>query len=375
MSDRDGARLRVAMVSYDFGEVCVPMARALSRVVDIALALPRRELEPVDQDVDPAVLLKTFQKPRLRQPVQQVALCRDIVRFVREVNPDVLHVQQGHLWFNLAGLPLLADVRLVVTIHDATPHLGDRGGRKTPQAIMDIAFRRADQLIVHAEQLKRDVVGRLGREQDAVHVVPHIALGRAHSDPVAEHPSSVLFFGRIWPYKGLEYLLRAEPLITQRVPDVRFVIAGQGEDFGRYRAMMRDPSRFTVHNEFVSAERRAHLFDEAALVVLPYVEASQSGVVPVAYEHQKPVVATAVGGLPEAVEDGRTGLIVPPRDERALADAVVTLLRDPALRRGMGAAGRRKLQREASADSVAARTLPVYELAVRGADGRPCARV
>jgi len=174
----------------------------------------------------------------------------------------------------------------------------------------------------------------------------------------------VLFFGRIWPYKGLDHLIRAEPLISARVTDVRFVIAGRGEDFARYRAMMRDPDRFTVINEFVSSERRAQLFAEAAVVVLPYVEASQSGVIPIAYAHEKPVVATSVGGLPEAVEDGRTGFVVPPRDERALADAVVQLLEDRRLRRAMGAAGRRKLEDEWSPAKVAEATLRVYDLAL-----------
>jgi glycosyltransferase involved in cell wall biosynthesis len=369
MSERDRARLRVAMVAYDFGSVCVPVAAALSRLVDIALVLPQNELAPVADALVPGVEVETFAKPRLREPGRQVAVCRNIVRFVRDLKPDVVHVQQGHLWFNLAGLPSLRDIPLVVEVHDATTHPGDRGGRNTPQAVIDIGFRRADQLIVHAEQIKCDIIGRLSLEPDAVHVVP-LVVATTRTDPVPEHPSSVLFFGRIWPYKGLEYLLRAERLITERVPDARFVIAGEGEDFAPYRAMMRDPSRFTVHNEFVSYERRARLFDEAAVVVLPYVEASQSGVVPIAYEHGKPVVATAVGGLPEAVEDGRTGLIVPPRDERALADAVIALLQDPARRRAMGAAGRRKLRGDASAEAVAARTLPVYERAVRTAGGR-----
>ncbi len=79
---------------------------------------------------------------------------------------------------------------------------------------------------------------------------------------------------------------------------------------------MADSSRFSIINEFVSIERRSELFAAADVVVLPYVEASQSGAVPLAYAAEKPVVVTAVGGLPEAVEDGRTGLVVAPRDER-----------------------------------------------------------
>ena len=140
--------------------------------------------------------------------------------------------------------------------------------------------------------------------------------------------NTVLFFGRIWAYKGLEYLIRAEPLITAEIPDAKIVIAGKGEDFSRYRAMMVHPERFVVHNEFIPDDRRAELFARASVVVLPYVEATQSGVIPVAYTFSKPVVATTVGSIPEMVDDGRTGLLVPPRSEESLAEAIVSLLRD-----------------------------------------------
>lgn len=355
----------VAMVSFDFGEVCVSIANALSRSADVTLILPGSQLEPLAHDVDPSVCVRTFVKPRLRQPLRQLMMCRTVLRTLARCEPDVIHLQQGHLWFNLVGLPLLGRRPLVVTIHDAAAHPGDRGGRRTPQAVMNLAFRRADHLIVHAERLRAAVVRRHRMPPATVHVIPHVAIGSANGRPAGEDDGrTVLFFGRIWPYKGLDHLIRAEPLISARVTDVRFVIAGRGEDFARYRAMMRDPDRFTVINEFVSSERRAQLFAEAAVVVLPYVEASQSGVIPIAYAHEKPVVATSVGGLPEAVEDGRTGFVVPPRDERALADAVVQLLEDRRLRRAMGAAGRRKLEDEWSPAKVAEATLRVYDLAL-----------
>src|SRR5262249_40553785 len=143
---------------------------------------------------------------------------------------------------------------------------------------------------------------------------------------------SVLFFGRLWPYKGLEYLIRAEPRITAEVPGVKIVIAGSGEAYGRYQAMMSHPGRFVIHDEYVSDEKRAQLFRESSVVVLPYIEASQSGVIPLAYRFGKPVVATTVGGLPAMVDHGETGYLVPPADAESLARAVVDLLRDKSLR-------------------------------------------
>jgi glycosyltransferase involved in cell wall biosynthesis len=173
-----------------------------------------------------------------------------------------------------------------------------------------------------------------------------------------------LFFGRIWGYKGLEYLIRAEPLITAQVPDAKIVIAGTGEDFDRYRQMMVHPDRFEVHNEYVTDAKRDELFGRASVVVLPYVEATQSGVVPVAYGYGKPVVATTVGGLPEVVEHGRTGLLVPPRNEAALAHAVVSLLSDPERAREMGRRGKEKLRQECSPQAVGQRTMEVYRAAL-----------
>jgi glycosyltransferase involved in cell wall biosynthesis len=88
--------------------------------------------------------------------------------------------------------------------------------------------------------------------------------------------------------------------------------------------------------------------------------------------HGKPVVVTGVGGLPEAVEHERTGMVVPPRDSAALAGALVELLRDPELRHRLGAAGRRRLDAQNAPDRVARKTLEVYELA--RARGRSPAR-
>ena len=158
-------------------------------------------------------------------------------------------------------------------------------------------------------------------------------------------------------------------MISRAVPDVRIVIAGAGDDFKPYRRMMQTPERFVVHNRFVSAADRDELFRQASVVVLPYVEATQSGVIPVAYAYSKPVVATDVGALREAVEDGNTGLLVPPADPAALAVAILELLCDPVRRRAMGASGRRKIETESSPQIVASQTVEVYRRAIRDRAG------
>jgi glycosyltransferase involved in cell wall biosynthesis len=360
--------LRVALVSFDFGEYSIRLASALSGLATVRLLLPTHVAAPYLSELDPQVDLQLFDKPRLRQPGRQLRLGRELVQRIKAFDPDVIHLQHGHMWFN-GFLPVMARYPLVLTVHDARHHIGDKVSQKTPQAVMDFGFRCASRLIVHAAYVKRLIVEECGLPSEIVDVVPHISLGSTFGLTTSqERDSTILFFGRIWEYKGLEYLIRAEPIITAESPGARFVIAGQGEDFTRYRRLMVHPERFTVYNESVSLERRSELFRQATVVVLPYIEASQSGVIPLAYEFMKPVVVTTVGGLPEMVDDGRTGYLVPPRDERALATAIVRLLRDKPLCREMGFNGKRKLDAECAPDAIARHTLDVYHRALASRD-------
>jgi starch synthase len=107
------------------------------------------------------------------------------------------------------------------------------------------------------------------------------------------------------------------------------------------------------------------LLQRSSVVVLPYIEASQSGVIPTAYGFKKPVVVTDVGSVPEAVEEGKTGFVVPTRDSEALAHAVIRLLKDEKLRRQMGENAYKKLKEDFSWDNIAQRTLEVYRKAIQ----------
>jgi glycosyltransferase involved in cell wall biosynthesis len=314
--------------------------------------------------LEEGVQLFSFQSPRFRQPLRQLQTIRTIMRKIRDFAPDVVHYQGFHPWFDLA-LALWRQYPLVFTVHDFQAHPGDKLTQKTPFWLEMLARRSADQIIVHSQHVGELMAQHLGGE-DSISVMPHIQIGQELSSSpavVEEDQNLILFYGRIWEYKGLDYLIRAEPLISARIPDVRILIAGQGEDFQRYRRMMVHSERFIVDNEFIPEERTAEYFRRASVVVLPYIEASQSGVIPLAYSAGKPVVATTVGGLPEMVEDGRTGYLVAPRDEAQLAEAVVRLLLNPQLRREMGANGKRKLESECSSAVIAQMTMEVYRRA------------
>jgi glycosyltransferase involved in cell wall biosynthesis len=358
--------VKVAFVSFDFGEYCVRLASALAQETNVLLALPKREGEPYRNLLNDSLELELFDKPRLRQPLQQLKMLTKLVKRIRKFKPDLIHLQAGHLWFNWA-LPMLRQCPLVLTVHDAERHVGDAESQKTPDWVLDRACYRARERIVHAPQVKRSLVDRLRIPGSTVHVIPHVLIGdETVGKPVEEEEHLILFFGRLCGYKGLEYLIRAEPLITSKVPTARIAIAGRGQDFDYYRRMMVHPEKFVIYNEFVSDEKRAELFRQASVVALPYIEASQSGVIPIAYRFGKPVVATTVGGLPDMVDHGTTGYLVPPHDAKALAEAVVVLLQDKKLRARFGENGRRRINTECSPELVARKTQTVYRRAMAG---------
>ncbi len=360
--------MKVAFVAFDFGEYCIRLAGGIAENADtrVLLLICKEEADPYLHLLNPSVERRVFDKPRIRQIFKQFRMVIDLVRQIRAFKPDVIHLQLGHLWFNLLGLPLLRRFPLVLTVHDSLIHVGDAATGKTPQWVYDRACYQARERIVHAPQVKESLVKRLGIPPDTVHVIPYVIVGDVDitvAEDVREEPL-VLFFGRIWPYKGLDYLIRAEPLITSKAPQTKIAIAGTGEDFDRYRRMMVNPDRFIVLNEYVSDEKRAELFRRASVVVLPYIEASQSFIISIAYRFGKPVVATTVGGLPEMVDHGRTGFLVPPRDVDALANAVVRLMQNEGMRRKFGENGMRKVNVECAPEVVGRQTRVVYRRAV-----------
>ncbi len=139
--------------------------------------------------------------------------------------------------------------------------------------------------------------------------------------------SVILFFGFVRRYKGLRYLIEALPEVRQHIPNAKLLVVGEfWEDERLYREMvarlgLNDCVQF--YSKYVPNDEMSTYFSAADLVAMPYLEATQSGVAQLAIGFERPMVATNVGGMPDAVEDGKTGLIVPPANSPALAEAIV----------------------------------------------------
>ncbi len=288
-----------------------------------------------------------------------------IVREVKRINPDVIHTPVPFLWIALAQL-FLRKYPSIVTEHDPVAHAGTLFVVKVYMDFSTWLMRKlCDAVIVHGKNLKKIVVNA-GVKEDKVKVIPHgeFSFYTKWAQQDVKEEKIILFFGVITEYKGLQYLIEAAPTIFKQIPDAKILIAGSG-DVKKYLDMIEDKSRYEVFNDFIPDEKVAQYFQRAAVVALPYTEGTQSGVVPVAYSFGKPVVVTDVGSIPEVVDHGKTGFVIPPRDSQALADAIVTILKDDDLRKKMGQNCYAKITGELSWDNIGKRTLQVYNEAIK----------
>ena len=285
-------------------------------------------------------------RTRLRQMVKALGYPSGLWRTWRTLRhrpPAVLHVQ----W---ALVPLLDGLlaralkargwRIVHTVHDPLP------GPTRPLASRHQRWflSCADALIVHTPALAQQVISAYPDAAGRVKVIPHGGVPQplpSETDRlrarqrlgVEEGRPMLLLFGMLKPYKGLDDLLAAMPEILSRYPRCLLVVAGEVlmslSPFTELIERLGLRESVVLRPTFVPQDEVASYFIAADLVVVPYREIAASGVVVTAQGYGRAVVVTRVGGLPEFVEPDACGLVVPPRDPKALAAAVCRALGDP----------------------------------------------
>jgi glycosyltransferase involved in cell wall biosynthesis len=332
-------RVRVAMFLDWHLYYTASIANALADEADVLLVtrehgnelgLPGEAVELKRRLIDPRVELAVL---RGRQSELSSFLeVRRIARLVRDFHPSVVHSQIHKDWrLLLAARAPGCRVPNVVTIHDITDHPGTPPQRRLIQRVVEQSLLRgANGYIVHGHSLASRVEKQPWyRPGSPVFSIPHGVLAQpAAQKPLPERPT-VLFFGRMEYYKGLDVLIQAVEMCKGRLPDLRVIVAGRGPELERCRELAQGDDCFEWHEEFIADHDIPGLFARSSLVVLPYREASQSGVALLAFANRRAVVATDAGALSEAVDNGVTGAVVAAGDPNALARALCDLLTDP----------------------------------------------
>ena len=301
----------------------------------------------------------------IRNISEYYKLCRDIIN----KDYDIIHFQDyGPPWMALFW-KICRKCPLVMTVHDPYQHPGIPFFNKIYQDTMQRIFiYKAKKIIVHGNLLRNQIFERYFKKENKDTIV--LPIGNftiyKHWDKnktINKEMSStknILFFGTVRPNKGLEYLLKAEPIIRNRINNYKIIIAGKFDAIEKYKKYIEPDARIKIINEYIPNKEVSKYFRNASIVVLPYVSATQTGIIPLAYSFGKPVIATNVGAIPEIVEDGKTGFLLEPRDEKALANAIVRLISDDNLIKKMSANAFQYCKRNLSWNSIAERTIKLY---------------
>lgn len=221
----------------------------------------------------------------------------------------------------LTTLSACAEVARLILVHNALPHERHRGDTLAIRA----ALRQADGAVVHATSVADDLSWLLPRLQVAV--VPHPPNLPLSATPLpAPTPLRVLVFGYVRAYKGVESALDALGLLTSQGSDVRLTIAGEFwepvDEWVKEIAARGLGERVSLRPGYVADEDVQELFDAHHVLLAPYRSATQSGTIPLARAAGRAVVATDVGGLREAIDDGADGLLVPAGSAERIAVAL-----------------------------------------------------
>jgi L-malate glycosyltransferase len=294
-----------------------------------------------------------------------------LARVLGNLGPDVIHAHDP-MGVSLTAMalqmnPKLTARPLVVASRRVDFHL-------KRHAFSRWKYRHVDVFIA-ASQLIGTILEQDGIEPDRIEVVHDgVDVGAIDRQPLVDAhaafwlPHGAPLVGNVAAlagHKGQKHLIGAAAKVVREIPDARFLILGEGE----LRALLQEQiAALGLERHVTLAGFRPDVigleksFD---VFVMSSITEGLGSAILEAMACERPVVASRTGGIPEAVQDGVTGLLVPPRDESTLAAAIIRLLRDPALRTSYGSAGRARVIREFSVDQLVAGTAAVYARRLR----------
>jgi glycosyltransferase involved in cell wall biosynthesis len=269
-----------------------------------------------------------------------------LIQYASGAGPKVFHI----LWnnklqlFDRTVLMLyykLRGKRVALTAHNVNAGRRDLNDSFLNRLTLKVQYRLADHIFVHTEAMKRELLEGFGVRDGAITVIPFginnsvpqtdVTPGQAKQRlGIGDSGRTILFFGNIGPYKGVEFLVAAFQQIAARDPHYRLIIAGRPRPGCKEylneirRAIGRDGSRERVMQriEYIPDEETELYFKAADVLVLPYTQVSQSGVLVLGYSFGLPVIAADVGSFREDIIEGRTGFLCRPCDPVDLARTI-----------------------------------------------------
>jgi glycosyltransferase involved in cell wall biosynthesis len=268
-----------------------------------------------------------------------------LIRYAATAEPKIFHILWNNkfLAFDRTLLMLyykLLGKRIVLTVHNVNAAARDSNDTWLNRFTLRFQYRHSDNIFVHTEKMKTELFDQFGAPGECVTVipfginnaVPNTSLTSVEAKQrlgIRENEKTILFFGNIAPYKGLEYLIAAFQNILAQDQSYRLIIAGRPKECEKYWNDLRESihkdvqnGRVTLRADYIPDEETEVYFKAADVLALPYRHIYQSGVLFLGYSFGLPVLAADVGSLKKEVVEGKTGLVFKPEDAEDMARAI-----------------------------------------------------
>jgi glycosyltransferase involved in cell wall biosynthesis len=253
-----------------------------------------------------------------------------LYRHIKAIGAEVLHLE-ALLFRSLILLPTLFSFKKVfLTIHDPLPHVGEKDRKVDLARYIFFHLPHLKGFFFYSDFAKRQFQQHYQLKRQPCWVIKMYPLSyfkKLQTNRKIEK-SSLLFFGRLSAYKGVEVLLNSMPQVFDKFPLTHLVIAGRS--INNYKVpeevLNQFPGQITVFNRHIANDELVRLIGEAKFVICPYIEATQSGVLMTSFALNTPVLASTVGSFEEYIVDNHNGCLVVPNDSCQLAEKTIKLL-------------------------------------------------
>ena len=270
-----------------------------------------------------------------------------LLRYAAIAKPKLFHILWNNKFqlFDRTWLMLyykLLGKKIILTVHNVNARKRDSKDSALNRRTLRFQYQHADHIFVHTREMKLELNQEYGVNESQVTVipfginnsVPHTNLSPNQAKErlgLRKEEKTILFFGNIAPYKGLEYLISAFQPLAARHSDYKLIIAGRPKGAEKYwvelyETIRRDVERgkILLRREYISDEETEVFFKAADVLALPYRYIYQSGVLFLGYSFGLPVLAADVGSLKDEIVEGETGFVFRPEDPVDLARAIET---------------------------------------------------
>lgn len=248
-------------------------------------------------------------------------------KYLKKINPSIIHFDTISLR-SIGLYPFLRGKNILIALHDAVPHAGEYSWKEEIPGWL--YYRNAKGYIFYSNYSKnvfKKAYTYLRAPLYNIQLQQYSIIKPLYAKK--DILSCILFFGRLSYYKGIDILLDAIPMVLEKYPNERFVIAGKRVFQFKFNSknLFKYPENIQLIDRHIAPSELANLINQAKFVVCPYREATQSGVVMTAFALQKSVIGTLVGAFPEYIAPGMNGLLAEP-NAIDLADKIIEALND-----------------------------------------------